>query len=102
MRIRSRPGKRLRHGADRGEVDRAILADGGVRAAAGLDAHDALVGERARPHQDLGVLLGVDVVGDRAQIEAVAKRLAQRLHERGLAGADRAADADAQRSGVGA
>ena len=48
----------------RGEIDRGILADRGVRAAAGLDADDAVGLERAGARQELGVLLGVDVVGD--------------------------------------
>ena len=48
----------------RGEVHRGVLADRGVRAAAGLDADDALGRQRLGAHQDLRVLLGVDVVGD--------------------------------------
>src|SRR4051812_12861132 len=87
-----------RHGVDRREVDRAVLADCGVRAAAGLDAHDALLGQRAGDGQDARILLGVDVVGDGAKVVAPAKALAERLHERRLARADRTADADAQRT----
>ena len=68
-----------------------------MRAAAGLDAGDALRRKRAGAHQVFGVPLGVDVVGDRRDLEAVAQPLAQRVHQRGLAGADRPADADAQR-----
>src|SRR5215204_566017 len=87
-----------RHRVDRREVDRAVLADGGVRAAAGLDAHDALLGQGTGDGQDARILLGVDVVGDGAKVVAPAKALAQRLHERRLARADRTADADAQRT----
>ena len=47
--------------------------------------------------QDARVLLGVDVVGDRGDLELVAQALAHLLHQRRLAGADRAADADAKR-----
>ena len=89
-------GKFLSHVGDRGEIDRGILADRGVRTAAGLDAGDALGRERAGAHQIFGVPLGVDVVGDGGDLVAVAQMLAQRIHQRGLAGADRAADADAQ------
>ncbi len=89
-------GKFPLHLGDRREIDGGILADGGVRAAAGLHAHDARLGQRAGAHQDQRVLLGVDVVGDGADVVAVAEGLAQRLHQRRLAGADRAADADAQ------
>ena len=52
------------------EVDRRVLADRGVRAAAGLDADDALLGQRAAAHQELRVLLGVDVVGDDGDLVA--------------------------------
>ena len=81
---------------DGGEVDRGVLADRGVRAAAGLDAEDAFGRERAGAGQELGVLLGVDVVGDRGDVVVVAEALAERIHQRGLAGADGAADADAE------
>src|SRR3954462_14776945 len=92
------PRKTPHHGVDRGEFDRAVLADGGVRAAAGLDAHDALLGQGAGDGQDARILLGVDIVGDGAKVVAPAKALAERLHERRLARADRTADADAQRT----
>ena len=52
--------------------------------------------QRLVAHQELRVLLGVDVVGHDRDVVAVAQRAAQRERERGLAGADRAADADAQ------
>ena len=89
-------GKLGAHLGDGGEIDRGVLADRGVRAAAGLDAGDALGRQRAGAHQIFGVPLGVDVVGDGGDLVAVAQPLAQRVHQRGLAGADRAADADAQ------
>jgi len=41
---------------------------------------------------------GVDIVGDRGDVVTVAQALAQRIHQRSLAGADRPADADAQGS----
>ncbi len=89
-------GKARAHVGDGGEIDRGILADRGMRTAAGLDAGDALGRQRAGAHQIFGVPLGVDVVGDRRDLVAVAQLLAQRIHQRGLAGADRAADTDAQ------
>ena len=55
---------------DRGEIDRGILADRGVRASAGLDAEDALRRQRAGADQELGVLAGVDVVGDGRDVVA--------------------------------
>ena len=50
-------GKLRSHLGDRGEVDRGVLADRGVRTAAGLDAGDALGRQRAGAHQILGVPL---------------------------------------------
>ncbi len=68
-----------------------------MRAASGLDSADALRRQRAAPGQELGILPGIDVVGDRHQLEAAAHFLAEPVHQRGLARADRSADADAQR-----
>src|SRR4029078_11066809 len=82
-----------RHGL---EIDRAVLADRGMRAAAGLDADDALQRERLVAHQELRVFLGVDVVRHARDAEAVAQLLAQRERQRGLAGSHRSSDADAQ------
>src|SRR5262249_5764325 len=90
------PGEAPDDVRDGGEVDRGVLADRGVRAAAGLDPDDALRMERPRAGQELRVLLGIDVVGDDRDVVAVAHMLAEAVDERGLAGADRAADADAQ------
>ena len=89
------------HLVDGGEVDRGVLADRGVRTAAGLDAeHDAFRLQRAGAGKEFRVLLGVDVVGDRRDFPIVAHALAQRVGQRGLAGPDGAADADAERAGV--
>src|SRR5215469_12175047 len=56
----------------------------------------AVCGQRASPGEDQRVLLGVNVLGDGADVVVVAKRLAERLHQRRLARADWTADADAQ------
>ncbi|MEI9992468.1 MAG: hypothetical protein WDM86_20845 [Rhizomicrobium sp.] len=87
------------HIGDGGEVDRGVLADRGMRAAAGLDAQDALGHQRAGAREELGVLARVDVVGDRGDVVALAHRLAEPVHQRGLARADRPADSDAQCGG---
>ena len=71
-----------------------------MRAAAGLDAHDALLRQRLQPRQHHGVLLGVDVVGDDGDRELVAHRLAEFFRKRCLTRADRAADTDTKRSVV--
>ena len=96
MKITSRSGMALRHLVDGGEIDRGILADRRVRAAAGLHAHDAVFGQRLQPVEDQRILLGVDVVGDGGDGIVSAHRLAELFGQRRLAGADRAADADAQ------
>jgi hypothetical protein len=67
-----------------------------VRAAAGLDAGNAVRRQRARAHQELRIPFGVDVVGDRGDVVALPHRLAEQVHQRGLAGADGTADADAE------
>ena len=69
-----------------------------MRAAAGLHAHDALDRQGTGDGQEARILLGVDVVGDRADVVALAECLAQRFHQGRLARADRPADADAKRS----
>ena len=79
------------------EVGGDVVADGGVRAAAGLHGRDALVGQHGVPAQEVGVLGGVDVVGQHRQRQFVAQLAAQRGHQRGLARTDGSADADAQR-----
>ena len=42
-----------------------------MRAAAGLDTDDAVQGQRLAPRQELGVLTGVDVVGDDGDVVLV-------------------------------
>ena len=90
-------GEALLHALDRLEVDRRVLADRGVRASAGLDAHDALGRQRLGRDEQALVFLGVDVVRHDRELVALAQPLAEHLDERGLAGADGAADADAER-----
>src|SRR6185312_13474767 len=46
--------------------------------------------------EELGILAGVDVIGDRRDVVAVAHVLAELVHQRRLAGADRAAHAHPQ------
>ena len=89
-------GELARQAVDRVEVDRRVLADRRVRAAARLDADDALLGQRPAAHQELGVLLGVDVVRHHGDVVPVAQPLAERVDQRGLARADGPGDADAQ------
>ena len=92
----SRPGNCLSRSRDGGEVDAGVLADGRVRAAAGLDADDALQRQHLAAGQELGVLAGVDVVGDDGQVDLGPERPAEPLDQRRLARADRPADAEGE------
>ena len=65
-------------------------------AAAGLDPHDAVERQGFGAGQDLGILLGVDVVGDGRDLVPVAQAPAELLHQCCLARAHRAADPDTQ------
>jgi hypothetical protein len=67
-----------------------------VRAGAGLDGGDPLGRQHGLAEQELGVLPRVDVVGDDGDGQLVAQGAAERGNGGGLAGADRAAEADAQ------
>src|SRR5262249_50703001 len=90
------------HLVDRRQVHRRIFADGGVRAAARFDAHDALGRQRPGARQDQLVFLRVDIVRDDVDVVVVAETLAERFDERGLAGTNRTTDPDPQwvRTGV--
>ena len=68
-----------------------------MRAAAGLHAHDALGLQRAAYGQQALVFLGVDVVGDRDEVVALAHGLAEHLQQGGLARTHGSAGAHAQR-----
>src|SRR6266540_194983 len=99
------PGEAAQELVHRLQVDRGVLADGRVRAAARLDSQHPLLRQDSAPDQELGVLLRIDVVGDDGQIEAVAQPHAERLDQGRLARPDRPADADSQgarNAGVGA
>ena len=75
--MRSSAGEVVHERVDGREVHRRIFADRGVRAAAGLDAADALRRQRLAANQEFLVFLGVDVVGDDGDVERVAHALAQ-------------------------
>ena len=65
-----------------------------MRAGAGLHRADPVVRQHPGPAQEVGVLGRVDVVGDDADRQLAGQRPAQRGDQRGLAAADRSADAD--------
>jgi len=69
-----------------------------MRIDAGLDTGDTLRHERAGAHKIVRVPARIDVVGDRCDVVAIAQPLAEQIHQRGLAGTNRAANADAQRT----
>ena len=80
------------------EVDRDVVADRGVRAAAGLHGDDPLGLEHAGRAQELGVLGRVDVVRHDAEAHVARQLAAERRDQAALARADGPADADPQRA----
>lgn len=82
---------------DRVEVRRDVVADGGVRTAAGLHRGDALVGQHRMAAQKVCVFCRVDVVGQDRDGDFVAQGAAQRGDQRGFTRPHRPADPDAQR-----
>src|SRR5262249_58111535 len=63
------------------QIDRRVLADRGVRAAAGLDADHPFSGQDAATDQELGVLLRIDIVGDHRHVVTDVKTARQGLDE---------------------
>jgi hypothetical protein len=80
------------------EVRRDVVADRGVRAGAGLDAADPFRCKHSRAAEHPRVLVGVDVVGDNREREVRSELAAEQGDQRRLAGPDRTADAEAERS----
>src|SRR5215469_13943679 len=81
------------------EIHGGVLADGRMRASARFHSDHPLGGQRAPAHQELSVLLRVDVVGDHGELVAIAKASGQGFDERRLPGADGPTDADLERAG---
>src|SRR5579883_2892494 len=67
-------------------------------AAAGFHAGNALRRERPGAHEIIGVPFRVDIIRDRGDLVARAHALAECIHQRRLAGADRSTDTDAERA----
>jgi hypothetical protein len=80
------------------EVVADVLADGGVRAAPGLDRGDLVGGQGLVAVEELGVLAREDVVGDDPEPELVTQRTTEREQERRLPTPDGAADAHGERT----
>lgn len=83
---------------ERHEVGRNVFANGGVRTATRLHRANALSRQGIVAHEEFAVFLGENVVGDGGDIQPVPEALAELKHEGGLAAADRAADADGERT----
>ncbi|RMU38580.1 hypothetical protein ALP29_200970 [Pseudomonas syringae pv. avii] len=71
-----------------------------MRAATGFNTDDALRCQCFVAHQKVGVFAGVDIVGHDRQVIAFTQGQTQGQGQGGLAGSDRATDADAQRLAV--
>ena len=57
--------------------------------AAGFDTTDALRRQGTGLGEELGILLGVDVIGDDRQLQAITQAQAEGLHQGRLAGTHR-------------
>ena len=82
----------------RGHVHAGVVADRGVRAAAGFHADDAVGRQHALAQQKLGVFAGVDVVGDDGERDLVLEPLAQAENAHRFSGTYRAAHTEAERT----
>ena len=81
-----------------GHVHARIVADRGVRAAAGFHTDDAVGRQHALAEKELGILAGVDIVSDDGERDLVLEPLAEAEDAHRLPGTDRAADAKAERT----
>jgi hypothetical protein len=70
-----------------------------VGAAAGLYANDPLCLQGLGPHQKLGILAGVNIVGHHRQRQVIPQRQAELFHQSGFSGSHRAANANPYRLG---
>jgi hypothetical protein len=77
---------------DGGHVHAGVVANGGVGAAASLDADDAIGGKGVVADKEFGVFAGVDVIGYDGHGNGVAKPLTEAEDKHGFAGAHGAAD----------
>jgi len=81
---------------DGDQVDGGVFADGGVGAAAGFDAQDAIAFQCLGPHQKLCIFLGVDIVGHHGQLILLAHGFAEGIHQRRFPRSDRASNSDSK------
>ena len=69
-------------------VDRGVVTDGGVRAAAGFNSDDAFLFEGILTDEKFGVFLCVDVIGDDGEAVLFPELLTEPEDEHGFTGAD--------------
>ena len=67
--------------------------------ASSFDTANAPGLQRSSAGQELGVLLGIDVVGDHRQLQSVTQATTERLHESRLPRADRTGHTHPQTTG---
>src|SRR4029077_15016628 len=91
----------LVHVFNGGKVHGSILPNRRMRTAACLDPHNAFRRQSLRACENELVFLRVNIVGNHVNVVVVPKPLAQGFNQRGFARTNRAADPDAQRSGLG-
>jgi len=89
-------GKLFKHAVDGFQIDGGVFADGGVRAAARFNAHDAVGIQCTTDREQALVFFGVDVVGDGHQVPFLTHAFAEHFEQGGFARAYGAANAHAE------
>src|SRR2546422_7776078 len=91
----------LVHFVDGGKVHGGILPNRRMGTTACLDTHNALPRQRFRSCENELVFLRVNIIGNHVNVVGLPEPLTQSLNKRRFARANRAADSDAHRAGLG-
>ena len=81
---------------DRAQVAAGVVANGRVRAAAGLNADNPFQGQNLASREELGVFMGVDIISDDCNVDFRPELLAEPFHHRGFPRADGAGHAQGE------
>src|SRR5215813_8678748 len=87
----------LVHLVDGSKIHGSIFTDCSMRAAAGLNSHNAFRRQCLCPCENKLVLFCIDVVSNDVNVVCIAKAFAKRFNKCRFSRANRATDADAQR-----
>ncbi len=79
-----------------GHVHAGVVADRRVRTASCFDAAHSISGQDILAQEELGILSGVDVIGDHGERDVILEPLAQAQHAHRFSGTYRATNAEAE------